>query len=79
MGSHSEPDSPVNSSPPLSPGMSSTSATEFVDQSDFEYHVLQAIRSASESQVLVFTDIDPLWGERIVDLINETNNGYSTR
>ncbi|CAP79912.1 Pc12g02850 [Penicillium rubens Wisconsin 54-1255] len=79
MGRHSEANSPVNSSPPLSPGMSSTSATEFVDQSDFEYHVLKEIRSASESQVLVFTDINPSWGEQIVDLINETDDGYSTR
>ncbi|KAJ5923059.1 hypothetical protein N7516_010762 [Penicillium verrucosum] len=59
--------------------MSSTSAAEFVDQSDFEYHVLKAIRSASESEVLVFTDINPLWGEGIVDLINKTDDGCSTR
>lgn len=78
MGSHSEPDSPVNSRP-LSLGMSSTSTTEFVDQSDFEYHVLKAIRSSSECQVLVFTDINPLWGEGIVDLINKTDDGCCTR
>ncbi|KAJ5822971.1 hypothetical protein N7447_005311 [Penicillium robsamsonii] len=79
MERHSEPDSPVKSSPPLFPGMSSTSATEFVDQTDFEYHVLKEIRSASESQVLVFTDVNSSWGERIVDLINETDDGYSIR
>jgi hypothetical protein len=79
MGRHSEPDSPANSCPPLSPGMTSTSATEFLDQSDFKDEVLKTIQSASEPQVLVFTDVDSLWGEKIVDLINETNDGFSTR
>ncbi|KAJ6150362.1 hypothetical protein N7471_001561 [Penicillium samsonianum] len=79
MSRPSEPELRANLSPPPSPEMSSSCAKKFVDQSDFESHILNAIRSASEPQVLVFTDVSSSWGERIVDLINETSDGHSTR
>ncbi|KAJ5436213.1 hypothetical protein N7445_007098 [Penicillium cf. griseofulvum] len=78
MAQHSEPDSPVTSSP-LSPAMTSTSAKAFLNQSDFEHHILKTIHNASEPQILVFTDIKPSWGQQVVDLINETDDGCSTR
>ena len=55
------------------------SASQFVDQSDFEAHVRDAIQHASTPQVLVFTNVSSSWGQAVVDSINETDDGLSTR
>ncbi|KAJ5878487.1 hypothetical protein N7455_001952 [Penicillium solitum] len=55
------------------------SAQEFVDESEFQSHVLDAICKASEPQESIFTDVKSSWGESVVNLINETADGRSTR
>jgi hypothetical protein len=71
-----EPELLASSSPP--PGLE-MSAREFVNESEFQSHVLNAIYNASEPQELIFTDVKSSWGESLVDLINETADGLSTR
>lgn len=66
----------ANFSPP--PGLE-MSAQEFVDESEFQSHVLDAICKASEPQESIFTDVKSSWGESVVNLINETADGRSTR
>ncbi|KAJ5695143.1 hypothetical protein N7536_005555 [Penicillium majusculum] len=55
------------------------SAQEFVDESEFQSHVLDANCKASEPQESIFTDVKSSWGESVVNLINETADGRSTR
>lgn len=73
---------PIMTPPPepdlLSPGVG-MSATGFVDELKFQEYVLDTIRNASEPQELIFTHVKSSWGECIVDLINETADGLSTR
>ncbi|KAJ5919600.1 hypothetical protein N7454_009435 [Penicillium verhagenii] len=59
--------------------MISTCVNKFVDRLDFESHVRGTIQRASNPQVLVFTKVSSSWGERTVESINETRDGYSTR
>ncbi|KAJ5501125.1 hypothetical protein N7527_012246 [Penicillium freii] len=61
MTSSLEPDLLANSSPPPGTGMS---AREFVDKSEFQSHVLNAICNASEPQELISTDVKSLGGVR---------------
>ncbi|PIG87452.1 hypothetical protein AARAC_005483 [Aspergillus arachidicola] len=66
----------VSSEPPV---VITTCADRFADQSSFESHVRDAIQHASNPQILVFTKVNPSWGEQTVDSINDTRDGYSTR
>ncbi|KAB8198989.1 hypothetical protein BDV34DRAFT_233528 [Aspergillus parasiticus] len=66
----------VSSEPPV---VITTCANRFADQSSFESHVRDAIQHASNPQILVFTKVNPSWGEQTVDSINDTRDGYSTR
>ncbi|CAG8891849.1 unnamed protein product [Penicillium egyptiacum] len=79
MSRRPKPNLSPSVSPEPSPTMITTCANKFVDQSDFEFHVCDAIQRASNPQVLVFTNVSRSWGEQIVESINQTRDGYSTR
>jgi hypothetical protein len=47
------------------------SATDLTTETDFHTHVLQAIRSASNHEEIIYSQVPPAWGSSVFKYLDE--------